>query len=114
MPSFPGIFRARAGKSLLFALFQSSARATAIRRRSGPTGEPGVLPLQLQVAVHEVVLLEAAQALFDLPRAHRPDAAHRLELPLTRTNDRVEPLEVGDHPPDDRLRHARDVREDAV
>src|SRR5712691_12055909 len=62
--------------------------------------------LQLQIAVHEVVLLEPAQALADLPCAHGADAGDTLEIALRGPDDRVEGAEVSDDPPDHRLGQA--------
>ena len=69
----------------------------------------------MKVSVDKVVLLEAPEALADLPRADRPDAvdalevalrgAHdRLQVALRRTHDRLEAVEALDDVPNDRVR----------
>src|SRR3954453_7692799 len=70
--------------------------------------------LQLQVAVDQVVLLQAAQALADLAGPYRADAFDRLELALRRLRDHFEPGQAGDDPFDDRVGQSRDVREHAI
>ncbi len=45
---------------------------------------------ELEVAVDQIVLLEAPEALADLPGAHGADAVDGLELPLARADDGVE------------------------
>src|SRR3954468_99774 len=42
----------------------------------------GLFPLELQVAVDEIVLLEPPEPLPDLPRPHGSDAVHGLEIAL--------------------------------
>src|SRR6185437_4046406 len=70
--------------------------------------------LELQVTIHEVVLLQPAKALADLTGTHRPDSLDGLELSLRGTHDRVEAPEVGHDPPDERLGHAWKMRQDPV
>src|SRR5262249_2763918 len=70
--------------------------------------------LELEIAIHEVVLLQTAQALADLSGPHGPNTLHRLELTLRRPYDGVEAAEIGHDPADERLRHSREVREDPV
>src|SRR5688572_22967158 len=126
MPQFPGIFATLGPKSLLFAFF--NARDARERERSAAGGgraaacprertsggglrEPGgspsydralaAFPSKLQVAIDEVLLLEAAEAVLDLARADLADAAHRLEVALARADDRVETRQTGHHLPHD-------------
>src|SRR6185437_14999200 len=70
--------------------------------------------LQVQVAVHEVLLLEPAQALADLAGAHSSDALDLFELGLGGPHERLEAVEVLDDVRDHDLRQTRDLREDAV
>src|SRR5713226_5106611 len=69
--------------------------------------------LELQISIHQIVLLEAAEPLADLPGPDGPDPRDRLEVPLGGPQDRVEPFQVRHHLSDHLLRQARDVREDA-
>jgi hypothetical protein len=68
----------------------------------------------LQVAVHEVDLLQAAQALADVLGADLSDALDRLELRVGRGEDAVQTAELADDLSDDELRQPRDAAEDAV
>jgi hypothetical protein len=61
------------------------------------------VPLELQVAVDEIVLLEAAQAFPDLPRSHGTDPVDRLEIAVARPDDRVQRAEVPYDVTDDRI-----------
>src|SRR5262245_24563148 len=70
--------------------------------------------LQLQVAVDEIVLLQAPEPLPDLARAALTDPFDGLELPVGGADDRVEALEAVHHASDHGLREARDVGEHAV
>src|SRR5688500_12912361 len=68
----------------------------------------------LQIAVHEVDLLQAAKALADVLRAHVPHAFHGLQLRVGRGEDLVQPVELAH----DRLHHhlgqTRDASQNAV
>src|SRR4051794_24958076 len=68
----------------------------------------------LQVAVHEVDLLQPAQALADVLRADLSDALHRLQLGVRRGEDAVEAAELTHDLADDELRQPRDAPEDPV
>src|ERR1044071_3615143 len=50
----------------------------------------------LQIAVHEVDLLEPAKTLADVLRTDFSDALHRLQLGVGRRQDLVEPAEFAD------------------
>ena len=63
-------------------------------------------PLKLQIAVNEIVLLQAPQALADLARPDGPDALDRLEVALGGADDRLERAEAGHDLADDRLGQA--------
>src|SRR3954447_20251251 len=82
-------------------------------RGVGPASGPGSASC-LQVPVHQVDLLEAAEALADVLRADLPYALDRLELGIGGGEDLVQPAELAD----DVLHHepwqARDAAEDAV
>ena len=60
------------------------------------------------------MLLEAPQALADLPRAHRADAVDRLEVAVARANDGVEAAEVAHDVADDAFREPRELLEHPV
>jgi hypothetical protein len=60
----------------------------------GPAAGP--LASCLQVAVHEVDLLQPAKALADVLRPDLSDAVHRLELRVGRGKDLVQPAELAD------------------
>ena len=69
---------------------------------------------RLQVAVHEVDLLQPAKALADVLRPDLADALDRLELGVRRGEDAVEAAELAHDLADDELRQARDAPEDPV
>src|SRR5919206_4808131 len=69
---------------------------------------------RLQVAVHQVDLLEAAKALADVLRPDLADALDRLQLGVGGGEDLVEPAEVADDVADDELRQPRDAAQYAV
>src|SRR5919202_5918906 len=69
---------------------------------------------RLQVAVHQVDLLEAAKALADVLRPDLADSLDRLQLGVGGGEDLVEPAEVADDVADDELGQPRDAAEDAV
>ena len=69
----------------------ASARRSRPAGKEGPVGEPGAPPrLQLEIPIHEVVLLETPEALADLAGANRADPVDGLELAVTRPHDGVE------------------------
>src|SRR3954447_20671379 len=70
--------------------------------------------LCLEVAVDEVDLLEAPEALPDLLGADLSDALDRLELAAGRGQHHVEGAEFADHVLDHDLRQARDPPQDAM
>src|SRR3954447_19617864 len=70
--------------------------------------------LQLQVAINEVVLLQAAQTLADLARPDRTHSVDGLQVTLRGSDDPLETGKLADEAVDDVLRQPRDVREDAV
>src|SRR5256885_13014176 len=72
---------------------------------------PGNADLDREVAVDQVVLLEAAETLADLAGPNGADALHLLQVALRGADDRVEPVERRDDAPDHALREPRDVRE---
>ena len=63
----------------------------------------GLSRLKLQVTVDEIVLLEAPQALADLPGPDGAHALHGLEIALGGPDDGIEGLEVAHDPPDEWL-----------
>src|SRR5919199_987019 len=69
---------------------------------------------RLQVAVHQVDLLEAAKALADVLRAYLPHALDRLQLGVGGGEDLVQPAEVADDVAHDQLGQPRDAAQDAV
>src|SRR3954464_3859254 len=73
-----------------------------------------VMALCLQVAVHEVDLLQAAKALADVLRPDLSDALHRLQFRVAGGEDLVEPPELAHDVLDHQLRQPRDAAEDAV
>src|SRR5215207_782064 len=68
----------------------------------------------LQVAVHEVYLLQPAKALADVLRTDLPDAVHRFELGVGRGKDLVQPAELADDVLHHEPRQPGDPAEDAV
>src|SRR5207247_5242109 len=72
---------------------------------------PGNADLDREVAVDQVVLLEAAEALADLAGPDGAHALHLLQVALRGADDRVEPVHRRDDAPDHALREPRDVRE---
>src|ERR671922_330401 len=70
--------------------------------------------LRLQIAVHEVDLLQPAKALADVLRADLSYAVHRFELGIGRGKDLVQPVELAHDVLDHQLRQPRDAAEDAV
>jgi hypothetical protein len=73
-----------------------------------------VRPLKLEIALDEIVLLEAPQPLADLAGPDRPHPLDGLEIPLGGADDRVEAAQVAHDPADDGLGDPRDVGEHAV
>src|SRR3972149_1650726 len=67
----------------------SGGREGGGRRRGRPRR-----PSQLEVPVDQVVLLQAPEALADLPGPDRADAVDGLEVPVARPQDRLEGAEV--------------------
>ena len=65
------------------------------------------IQLELEIPVHEIVLLQPTEPFADLAGPHRSDALDRLELALRGPDDRVEAAEIRHDPADERLRHAR-------
>jgi len=70
--------------------------------------------LCLQIAVHEVDLLETAKALADVLRPDLAHALYRIQLGVGRCQHLVEPAEVADDVRHDEAGQARDPAEDAV
>src|SRR3954467_1709660 len=68
----------------------------------------------LQVAVHEVDLLQAAKALADVLRPDLSDALHRLQLWVGRGEDLVQSAELADDVLHDELREPGDAPQDPV
>src|SRR6185312_14629160 len=79
---------------------------------AGPGGP--ALVSSLQVAVHEVELLQPAQALADVLGADLAHALDRLELRVGRRQQLVEAAELGDDLGDDELRKPWDPAEHPV
>ena len=77
-------------------------------------GRWAALDSSLQVAIHEVELLQPAQALADVLRADLAHALDRLELGVGGGEQLVEAAELADDLRDDQLRQPRDAPEDAV
>src|SRR5688572_26482275 len=68
----------------------------------------------LQVAVHEVDLLQTAKALADVLRPDLSDSLDRLQLGVGRGQDLVEPAELANDVLHHQLREPGDAAEDAV
>src|ERR1700728_319360 len=68
----------------------------------------------LQVAVHEVDLLQPAQALADVLRPDLPHALDRLELGVGRSQQLVQATELTHDPRDRQPRQPRNPPEDAI
>ena len=66
--------------------------------------------LELQVAIDEIVLLQAAQPFADFAGADGADSVHRFEVAVAGPDDRVEALEVAHDVADDRVGR-RGIRE---
>src|SRR4051794_32465531 len=90
-------------------LLASSPRGGAAGRGGGSKKSSG-----LQVAVDQVDLLQAAQALADVLRADLADAVDGLELGVRGREHLVEAAELVHDLLDDQLRQARDAPEDPV
>src|SRR5215213_6162733 len=75
-------------------------------------GRPTVSGSCLQVAVHEVDLLQPAKALADVLRADLPHALDRLQLGVGGGEKLVEAAELADDVLHHELRQARDAPED--
>src|SRR5215207_3557105 len=75
-------------------------------------GHPAVLGLQ--VAVHEVDLLQPAKALADVLRTDLPHAVDRLQLWIGGGEDLVQPAELAHDVLHHQLREPGDAAEDAV
>src|SRR6478672_2008292 len=73
-----------------------------------------LIVLGLQVAVHEVDLLQPAKALADVLRPDLSDPLDRLELRVGRGEHLVQTAELLDDLLDDELRQAGDAPEDPV
>src|SRR5207245_1715189 len=73
----------------------------------------GPASLQLEVPVDQVVLLEAAEALPDLPGPDRADPGNGLEVALGGADDRLQTVHVRDDPLHDLVGETRDVGQDA-
>src|SRR5436190_14533019 len=71
------------------------------------------LLLGLQVAIHEVDLLQPAKALADVLRTDLSHALDGLELRVRRGEDLVEPAELADDVLDDETGKSGDAAEDA-
>src|SRR3954454_13925248 len=83
-----------------------------VRPYAGPPG-PNRGGSCLQVAVHEVDLLQPAKALADVLRADLPDALDRFQLGIGSGEDLVQPAELADDVLDHELRESWDAAEDA-
>src|SRR5687768_12085255 len=77
-------------------------------------GRPTVSWSCLQVAIHEIDLLQPAKALSDVLRADLPHALDRLQLGVGRGEDLVQSAELADDVLHHELRQARDAPEDPV
>src|SRR5215216_3632847 len=92
-----------------------SAAAVSVGMVSSFIGASGCRTTScLQIAVHEVDLLEAAKALADVLR---PDLAHaldRLQLRVGRGEDLIEPAELADDVLHHELREPGDAPQDPV
>src|SRR5215212_7125076 len=75
-------------------------------------GRPTVSWSCLQVAIHDVDLLQAAKALADVLRADLPHALDRLQLRVGRGEDLVQPAELADDVLHHEPREARDAPQD--
>src|SRR5512132_3503312 len=78
-----------------------------------PGGAANRLLLGLQVAVHEVDLLQPAKALADVLRTDLPHTLDGLELRVRRGEDLVEPAELAHDVLHDESWQARDAAENA-
>src|SRR3954451_949694 len=76
-------------------------------------GRQLALLLGLQVAIHEVDLLQPAKALADVLRADLSHALDGLELRVRRGEDLVEPAELADDVLHHEAREPRDAAKDA-
>src|SRR5207237_9142861 len=79
---------------------ESLAKGAGNRHFLAPRKQNPCKWLELEVPVDEIVLLEAPEALPDLPRPHRPDPGDRLEVALGRPQDRLQPVHVRHDLPD--------------
>src|SRR3712207_248945 len=68
----------------------------------------------LQIAVHEIDLLQPAKALADVLRADLPHAVDRLQLGVGGGEDLIQPAELADDVLDHQLRQSRYATQDAV
>src|SRR5919202_5632880 len=72
---------------------------------------PGNADLDREVAVDQIVLLEAPEPLADLASADGADTLHSLQVALRGADDRVEPVQRRDDAPDHAFGEPRNVRE---
>ena len=96
---------------VLDLLFGLLGNGVLLRKAAGC--RPAAFVSGLQVAVHEVDLLQPAKALADVLRADLPDALDRLQLGVGGGEHLVEPAELAHDLRDDELRQPRDAAEDA-
>ena len=108
MPAEPHHPSKNAGKTPFLGLFAGWNQSWRHRSTTFSVGEPMVPPRppsflrsELEVPIDEVMLLEPAESLADLPGPHGADAVDGFEIAMTRANDRVEALEVAHDVPDD-------------
>src|SRR5450755_4515896 len=116
---------ASASASASTSTSESGSSSSSNRRTSAVPGMVSSLPCNarhawratfsgLQIAVHEVDLLQPAKALADVLGTDLADPLDCLELGVTRGEQFVEPAEGMNDVRDDQLRQARDAAEDAI
>src|SRR5919106_4585405 len=121
MPAEPHHPSKNAGKTPFLGLFagwnQSWRHRSTTFRVGGPVVSHESAPSsrsELEVPIDQVMLLEPAESLADLPGPHGADAVDRFEVAMARAHHRVEALEVAHDVPDDGVRKSRDAREHAI
>src|SRR3954447_21806129 len=98
----------RSSSSSVSSLISVMVRSSLVR-------QPGVASvLCLQVAVHEIDLLESAKALADVLRPDLADTLDRLQFGVGRGEHLVQSAEVAHDVRHDDARETRDASEDAV
>src|SRR5271155_67254 len=88
--------------------FVAAARRTARVSRLGQASVKSALS-SLQVAIHEVDLLQPAQALADVLRPDLPHALDRLQIGVAGGQQLIQPAELAHDPSDCQSRQPRDA-----